>query len=240
MQPQPLFYKRVVPLNREHHRNLYIEPESGFNFARETNCVYVAAVEFLPASREYPIVFASGDNGQLFPVVLLGIRNSQNLYIDAQGQWRTKYIPAYIRRYPFILATDEANSRYTVCIDESYPGFNTVKEGEPLLSESGEDGPLLRRSVEFLKDYQSQILLTNEFCKALQGLDVMEPVQANISLKSGEKFALSGFQCVNKAKLTGLGDAALATLARSDYLELMYLHLQSLANMNTLLGLLPA
>ena len=98
----------------------------------------------------------------------------------------------------------------------------------------------MRRSVEFLKDYQSQILLTNEFCNTLQGLDVMEPVQANISLKSGEKFALSGFQCVNKAKLKGLGDAALATLARSDYLELMYLHLQSLANMNTLLGLLPA
>ena len=195
MQTQPLFYKRVVPLNREHHRNLYIEPEPGFNFARETNSVYVAAVEFLPASREYPVV---------------------------------------------ILATDEANTRFTVCIDESYPGFNTVKEGQPLLSESGEDGPLLRRSVEFLKDYQSQIVLTTEFCKTLQGLDVMEPMQANIALKSGEKFSLTGFQCVNKAKLKALSDTEIAGLVRSDYLELMYLHLQSLGNMNSLLGLLPA
>jgi hypothetical protein len=240
MQTQPLFYKRVVPLNREHHRDLYIEPEPGFNFARETNSVYVAAVEFLPASREYPVVFATAEDGQLFPVVLLGVRNNQNLYIDAQGQWRTKYIPAYIRRYPFILATDEANTRFTVCIDESYPGFNTVKEGQPLLSESGEDGPLLRRSVEFLKDYQSQIVLTTEFCKTLQGLDVMEPVQANIALKSGEKFSLTGFQCVNKAKLKALSDTEIAGLVRSEYLELMYLHLQSLGNMNSLLGLLPA
>ena len=240
MQTQPLFYKRVVPLNREQHRNLYIEPEPGFNFARETNCVYVAAVEFLLASREYPIVFAVGDNEQLFPVVLLGVRNGQNLYIDDKGQWRTRYIPAYVRRYPFILATDEANTRYTVCIDESYPGFNTVKEGEPLLLESGEDGPLLRRSVEFLKDYQSQILLTAAFCKTLQELKLMEPMQANISLKSGEKLALTGFQCVNKTRLKALDDAELAKLARNDYLELMHLHLQSLANMNSLLGLLPA
>lgn len=240
MQRQPLFYKRVVPLNRQQHKDLFVEAVPGFGFARATNCVYVAAVEFTPAAREYPIVFAPGEDGNVLPVALLGIRNNQNLFVAQDGAWKAKYIPAYVRRYPFILATDDSGGRFTVCIDESYPGFNTAREGERLIADDGEDGPLLKRSVEFLKDYQQHVVRTGAFCKTIRALDLLEPVQANIAMKSGDRFALTGFLCVSKARLKALGDADLAMLVRQDYLELIYLHLQSLTNMDGLLGLLSA
>ncbi|HTT07208.1 MAG TPA: SapC family protein [Gammaproteobacteria bacterium] len=236
----PLFYKKLVPLNRDQHRNLYIKAESGFSFARETNSVFVAAVEFPQAALEYPVVFAGTPTGEILPLALLGIRNNQNLFVGEGGVWKARYIPAYVRRYPFILATDEKGTQFTVCIDEGYPGFNCDKEGERLISRDGEDGPQLKRALEFLKDYQVHIARTTEFCETLKSLNVLEPIQANVELKSGEKFALSGLQCVNRTKLKALPDAQIQMLLKKDYLELIYLHMASLNNIHKLLSLMVA
>ncbi len=236
----PLFYKKLVPLNRDLHRNLYIKAEAGFSFARETNSVFVAAVEFPQAILEYPVVFAGTAAGDVLPLALLGIRNNQNLYIGENGAWKARYIPAYVRRYPFILASDEKGTQFTVCIDESYPGFNCDKEGERLISKDGEDGPQLKRALEFLKDYQVHIARTTEFCETLKSLNVLEPIQANVELKSGEKFALSGLQCVNRGRLKALPEAQIQMLLKKDYLELIHLHMASLHNIHKLLGLMVA
>lgn len=227
----PLFYRKVVPLSKEQHKKLYLEPVEGFAFATGTNSLYIAAAEFPRASREYPIVFAADNKGGIFPVVLLGLKKKQNLFVDKQGKWHADYIPAYARRYPFILATpDPKTNQFTVCIDESYPGFNTAKEGQPLFNAKGEDGPVLKQAVEFLKDYQSHVRLTEAFCKSVQDLDVLEPMQANVSLKSGEKLAIAGFQCVNRKKLKDLPPKTLSDLVKNDHLELIYCHLVSLNN----------
>lgn len=231
----PLFYRKIVPLSKEQHKKLYIEPVEGFAFAAETNSLYIAAAEFPRASREYPIVFASDNQGGLFPVALLGLKKNQNLFVDKNGKWNADYIPAYARRYPFILATpDSKKNQFTVCIDESYPGFNTAKEGQPLFNAKGEDGPVLKQAVEFLKDYQAHVRLTETFCKGLLELEVLEPVQANVALKSGQKLSIAGFQCVSRKKLKELAPKKLTDLLKSDQLELIYCHLQSLNNVNNL------
>ena len=231
----PLFYKKIVPLSKELHKKLYLEPVEGFGFATGTNSLYVAAAEFPRASREYPIVFANDNQGGIFPVVLLGLKKNQNLFVDKNGKWSADYVPAYARRYPFILATPDAKkNQFTVCIDESYPGFNTAKEGQPLFNAKGEDGPVLKQAVDFLKDYQSHVKLTEAFCKSVQELEVLEPVQANVSLKSGEKLSIAGFQCVSRKKLKDLAPKKLSDLTKSDQLELIYCHLQSLNNINSL------
>jgi len=46
----------------------------------------------------------------------------------------------------------------------------------------------------------------------------------------GGKFTLGGFLGVNRAKLRALDGEALATLAKTDELELLYLHLYSMRN----------
>ena len=168
-------------------------------------------------------------------MALLGLKKNQNLFVDNAGKWIADYVPAYARRYPFILAIpDPKKNQYTVCIDESYPGFNTAKEGQPLFNAKGEDGPVLKQAVDFLKDYQSHVRLTEAFCKNLADMEILEPMQANVSMKSGQKFAIAGFQAVSRAKLKELAPKKLVDLAKSDQLELIYCHLQSLSNINNL------
>ena len=239
MSTQPLFYKKIVPLNKDQHHNLYVEPVKDFNHTKETNSLYIAAVEFLKACKEYPIVFAkSPQDDSVFPVVLLGLKGNQNLFVNKKGEWLANYIPAYVRRYPFILATDNTDGgNFAVCIDESYPGFNIDKKGQKLFDKKGVESKLLQQSLEFLKDYQSQIQLTNLFCKTLNELDILEPMQANIEIKGGEKLSLAGFMGVNRSKLKAIKPDKLAELVKTDQLELIYAHLGSLDNINKLMAL---
>jgi len=238
----PQFYSKVAPLNKEKHGSLRIEPLKGYDFARGTNSVYIAAVEFGRAAREYPIVFGRGGDNSVFPVVLLGLENGQNVYVDGKGNWRADYIPAYVRRYPFILAAGSGNgeSSFIVCIDEDYPGFtqNTGK-GRPLFDESGQETELLRKSLDFLKEYQGHIELTRSFCAKLQELELLEAVRADISLPDGGKQALGGFFCVGRERLRKLDDTQLGELVRKGFMELVDAHLLSLDNLNRLLQRSP-
>ena len=236
MDAKPLFYKKPVPLNRDQHGDLYMEPVNDFRHTKDTNSVYISAVEFIKASRDYPVVFGKNADGSVFPAVLLGLQNSQNQFIDKKGKWLVDYIPAYVRRYPFILATNPGSTdTFAVCIDEGYSGFNTKKKGQRLFEENGEESDILRQSIEFLKGYQNQIQLTNVFCKNLKDSGLLDPMQAKIT-KDGEERSLGGFLCVNRERLKGMEPKKLAELMMSDQLELIFAHLFSLKNLNRLVN----
>lgn len=235
MTVQPLFYKNIVPLNKKQHGDFYIEPARNYKYTKETNSIYIAAIEFPRISREYPIVFGKTGEGTIFPVVLLGLKNNQNIYLGKKGEWLAEYIPAYVRRYPFILATSKENGDgYTVCIDENYSGLNKSKKGQRLFDEKGEESELLKKSIEFMKEYQNQIQLTDYFCRNINKLELLEPMQARIE-KSGKKQAMGGFLCINRNKLKSLTENQLAELVKSDQMELIYAHLNSLINIDRLI-----
>ncbi len=240
----PLFYKNVVPLNKEAHGDLHVEEINDYLHTRATNSIYIAAVEFLPAAREYPIVFAKGADERFFPALLLGLEENKNLFVDDEGKWLADYIPAYVRRYPFILATpDDAAEQaptFTVCIDEDFPGFNRARAGKPLFDEQGGQTELLDQAMDFLRDYQSQVQLTAGFCENLAGLGLFEPMQANVELASGDKHVLGGFFGINRDKLKALQPEKLAELLKSDQLELIFAHLASLSNIGNLMQRLGA
>ena len=99
-----LFYEKPVPLNKNAHSGKKIRQAAHiFAFAGKTNSVVLAGVEFSEAAKEYPIVFAQSDE-TVVPVAMLGLRNEENLYVDEKGDWDAGYIPAFVRRYPFVLA----------------------------------------------------------------------------------------------------------------------------------------
>jgi hypothetical protein len=99
-----LYYEKPVLLNREKHRSRRIRPSSGFGFARNANSLYLAGVEFNEACKEYAIVFTRLAGGKVAPVVVLGLRARENLFVDQQEHWTATYVPAFVRRYPFVLA----------------------------------------------------------------------------------------------------------------------------------------
>lgn len=230
-----LFYKNVMPLNKDRHGDWYVEPLTGYEFARDTNSVFLMTVEFSKAAKEYPIVFI-GQDDSIFPVAILGYKENENLFITDDGSWDARYIPAYVRRYPFIPATGQGRDDLTVCIDEDFSGFNQKKKGEPLFEKNGELSPVLEKSVAFLQEYQGQYQVTANFCDEIKKLDILEPMSAKIDLKSGDSYTLGSFLAVNRERFTSLGTNKIKELFKTGAMEVIYTHLFSLTNFETLMG----
>ncbi|MBW6493253.1 MAG: SapC family protein [Burkholderiaceae bacterium] len=224
-----LIYETAVPVSGGRHGKASIEAGQGFAFARKVNSVPLMALEFPEAAPEYAIVFAqSGDD--VVPVAILGARQNENLYLAEDNSWRGRYIPAFIRRYPFVFSTSEDGKTFTLCVDESYKGLNYEGRGAALFNEDGKPSPHVDRVLKFLQEYRAQFLRTQQFGKKLKELDLLEPMQAQFTLPAGDKMALTGFMAVDRKRLKALKGEQLASLASTDELELIYLHLQSMRN----------
>ena len=229
MSKQLLIYESAIPVSGARHRTASVEPSKGYAFSAGINAVPLMAVEFLRAASEYAIVFtAAGD--EVVPAVVLGIRSDQNLYLTNDAQWQAKYIPAFIRRYPFVFSTSADGKTLTLCIDESFPGLNRDGLGQRLFGDDGQPAPYVDAVLKFLQEYQAQFERTRQFGKRIKERGLLEPMQAQVVTPKGGKFTLNGFLGVSRAKLRALDAEALATLARTDELELLYLHLYSMRN----------
>jgi len=115
-------------------------------------------------------------------------------------------------------------------VDETFPGVNFEGRGQALFTEDGKPSPYTENVLKFVENYRTQFLRTQAFCKKLRELDLLQPMQAEFTMGSGEKMALSGFHVVNRDKVKALSGDALSELAKTDALELIYLHLHSMRN----------
>ncbi|MBS3952354.1 MAG: SapC family protein [Methylomicrobium sp.] len=233
MSTQLLIYERAVPLSSQRHKGWSVKTGTDYAFARQVNSVPLVAVEFPHAAAEYSIVFAGNDEAMM-PVVILGMRENENLYLNEANAWTAKYIPAFIRRYPFVFSSNEDQSTFTLCIDEEFAGYNQEGRGEHLFDADGERTQYLENVLRFVNDYQGQYRRTQVFCKKLQELDLLEPMQAQFTLNSGQQLRLAGFKAVNRERLKNLSDEQVAALFKTDELELIFLHLQSMKNFNAM------
>ncbi|HLF97185.1 MAG TPA: SapC family protein [Methylococcaceae bacterium] len=229
MATQMLIYETAVPVTQARHAQWSVEAGGDYAFCRNVNSVPLMAVEFARAAAEYPIVFA-GSEEAVMPAVILGMRGNENLYLSDQGGWSAKYIPAFVRRYPFVFSSSSDGKTFSLCIDEAYAGCNQDERGERLFDDSGKPTGYVQNVLRFLQGYQSEFQRTQAFCKGLKDLNLLEPMQAQVTLESGQIVSLTGFMGVNKTKLKELSGDALAGLAKSDELEWVYLHLHSLQN----------
>src|SRR6266404_7400854 len=233
MSTQLLIYETVVPLTFATHRHSSVEIGGNFAFSSKINSAPLTAIEFRDAQSDYPIVFA-GNKEAVLPAVILGLREGENLYLSGDGRWDARYIPAFVRRYPFVFAKSDDGERFNLCIDEQFSGFNGDGRGERLFTDEGKPSPYVENILKFLQEYQLQFHRTERFCKNILELDLLEPMQAQVEMNSGEKYSLGGFMAINREKLKELPGDKLAELAKTDELELIYLHLQSMRNFGAL------
>ncbi len=231
---QLLFYENPVALDKEAHKNLKLDASTGdLSFAKKTNSVIVAGVEFIHAAKEYTIVFAKAAGDKIIPLALLGLRNDENLFVDDQGKWDALYVPAFVRRYPFVLAESNQSGEMAGCIDQSFPGFNK-NSGTPLFDKKGEQSDLLKKAVDFLQDYQSQNQRTEIFTNRLKDLDLLVELTARTDLTDGQQLSMGGLLVVDEKKLLELDKKQALELFRSGEMGWIYAHLLSLSNISRL------
>jgi hypothetical protein len=227
-----LLYKEIKALNRDEHRALKLKSTGDCRFAAETHIVPLAGLEFFQAARAYPIVFV-GEGDVVSPIALLGLKEGQNGYVEDNGQWRANtYVPAFVRRYPFVLAQGD-DENFTVCFDEAYPGWNE-EEGRELFSEGGENSEYLNEMIQFLQNFTAEMQRTRAFVSLLSELQLLAPRTLKLTHTSGETFVLRDFQAVDEEKFLQLSDEDVLKLHKAGFLGWVYAHLMSLGNANAL------
>jgi hypothetical protein len=230
VMPTLLFYTNPIALNRETHKNLKVRSVPSFAYSANVNTVPLTANEFAASARSLPILFVPDANKNPIPVALLGLRRDENLFVEADGSWSGNYIPAFIRRYPFVLVETGKPNELTVGIDAAYPGFN-AESGEPMFLEDGSEAPPLKRAIEFLNAYRTEAARTEELLAQIKRLDLLIPRAVTVQHKDGSTSKLDGFSVVDEQKLARLEDKEAAALLRSGHLGLIYMHLLSMHNM---------
>lgn len=234
------FYEKPVLLHRDTHRKTRIAPlgAAGLSFAAKTHSLPITGVEISEAGREYAVVFARDGAGKVLPVLMLGLKENENLFVDAQGKWDARYLPAFVRRYPFVLAQLDGG-QLGVCIDAAYPGINET-EGEALFDGEGRNTPFLQSALDFVSRYQAEYQRTEIFCQRLVDLQLLREMNAKADLVDGTSFTMGGLLVVDEQKLLALPDAEALKSFRSGELAWIYAHLLSLGNIRRLLDRMTA
>jgi hypothetical protein len=232
-------YRNPVPIDPEQHRHLRLGTFSDFSVTRQMHAVFIAATEFPLAALDFTIVFVDL-GGTPSPIVLLGLAQHENLYLDGT-RWDARYIPAFIRRYPFLPASVRGGERIAVLVDAAWEGISPT-EGEPLFLENDQPAPALQRAMDFIHMFETEAQRTRAFCQRLAEQKLLKSMQVDATLPSGRHMAVDGFMTVDEERLKALPDATVIELHRNGMLALLNLHLASLANMRHLVerkGRLP-
>lgn len=229
-----MFYKEPVPLLKEEHRNLKLGPFKDFKFAEETNSVQVVGIEFYEVAKEYPIVFIKLTNGSFVPCALLGLEDKQNLYVDQDNEWDARYVPSYVRRYPFILTEPDEKGVQTVFIDKSCDRLQE-KDGDAFFKDDGAEGEVLESAKAFMLQHYGHSRMTFDFTNWLVKEELLTELAAKFEVAGGKQFLFDHLFVINEQKLMQLQQKKAYELFSKGWLGWVYAHLMSLSNMSMLI-----
>ncbi|WAC26059.1 SapC family protein [Ancylobacter sp. SL191] len=226
MSDLPLFYSSVVPLDSQAHRAHGVSTAADrFGFAARAHIIPAVAEEFAAAAREIPIVFAPAGTGHS-AVFLCGLKAQTNLFIT-EGRWNGAYLPAYLRRFPFILGERPAGDPL-ICVDTAHAGFGVGEGVERLFDDEGKATPVLNATVKLVTDYAGAAKRTELLCTKLQEFGLLRSVTLDVKAPDGPSASIHGLFIVDEAKLAAISEAALLELRRLNLIGAVYAHLFSL------------
>lgn len=236
----PPMYSNLVALDREQHKKLRLATnKSSLERITPLNSLFIAMAEFAEASRDFPVVFvrvgaaAEGQRPAIAPLAVFGLKQGSNLFVQ-DGQWTGRYMPAYIRRYPFAMARiSDTSDDMAMCIDQGWEGLSET-EGDLLFKEDGQPTELLENAKTFVEDFEREAERTRQGCQILQDLDLFQDMRFEATLPNGEKLDVDGFMTINEKKLAELPDDKVLELFRNGLLELITIHRVSLGHMSRL------
>lgn len=231
----PLFYKQPVPIDSKAHVNLSLK-KFDLGFTSDVNAVPVNMIEMPQICHFYPIAFSPDENAT--PVAILGLRDGENLFVNAKGEWLSQtYVPAYIRRYPFIFSEMPDTDKFSLCID-NVDEVTDEKGEQRLFDDKGEPTALTSNALEFCKSYHAAALQTQGFSKALADAGILSERSVQINTGNNKKISFSGFRIIDEKKLAELDDKTFMEWRQKGWLPFIYAHLFSGSQWQRLTALL--
>src|SRR3954454_2956844 len=228
----PLFYNAIEPLNLDQHRTMKVRAISSMPEIGRTHAVPLTVDEFTLVQRHYPIVFSVG--GTPVPIALMGLNDGVNVFLDESGRAidPNLYIPAYLRRYPFLLGKLRPESdELSLCYDPTSGAVGELDEGEPLF-DGDQPSAATKAILEFCEQFEAAGLRTNAFIEELVKTDLLMDGEVAIQPEGFDQpFVYRGFRMVDEEKVRNLRGDELRKFNQSGMLPLLYAHLFSLSQM---------
>ncbi|MEH3046576.1 SapC family protein [Sphingomonas adhaesiva] len=228
----PIFYNGLEPLSSETHAHYKVRAANTAPFLATQHAIPVTVEEFPLIQRYMPIVFSAGDDP--VPIALMGLNDGVNVFVDDAGTLvdENVYIPAYVRRYPYMLARLRPEAEeLSLCFDPTSPTIGDFEDGEPLFVD-GQPSELTRNILQFNENFEQAAARTNQFMKEIRELGLLMDGEVTIQQEGNEQpFVYRGFQMVDEAKLADLRGDQLRKMSQSGMLPLLYAHLFSLSLM---------
>lgn len=224
----PLLYKALVPLNAQQHARWRSRATDKATWLAKQNVVPLTVEEFVLAQRHFPIIFSSGDKP--VPLALMGLDDGVNVFVGEDGSIsEPAYVPAYARRYPFMLAKLSAeHSDLSLCFDPTTDLVGEFAEGQ-LLFENDNPTASCKATLSFCEQFEVAGQKTESFVAELQKHGLLMEGESSIRLEGeGRPFVYRGFQMVDEAKLRELPGKVVVEWNRNGLLPLVYMHLASL------------
>ena len=224
----PVLYKDPRPLDVENFGGYGLTASTSASFAR-TNTVPLAASEFQIAHMFFPIIFAGEDPPM--PICVLGFDAQENLFLAKNGQWADEtYVPAYVRRYPFILADVPGDDRKFLCAEFGADAVTNKNPAKPFFDNSGKITPVVEQALEFCRRFQDDVVLTRAFCAELKSHGLLKSTELRLTQADGSQRPFGTFISIEPSVLDGLPDAVFLDFRRRGLLPLIYMQLTSLQN----------
>ena len=230
----PLFYKRLAALDRRVHTRLKVRRPENYEFTADATLIPLLTGEFASVAREFPIAFMrETPTSEPVAVALMGMPQTRNLFVRADGKWDARYIPAYVRRYPFVFVETEPEN-FAVCIDPTSTILDE-NEGTALFDASGEPSNTLNETIKGLNEYQQMMRFTQEFMKKLAAANILMEANAKADFPDGRSVAWRGFWVVDEKLFRALPEATVKEWFATGELGLVHAHLLSIGNIAELL-----
>ena len=229
-QPQlPMFYQDLMPLNTRDHMKFRNRLRESAPWLANQHVVPLTADEFVQAARHYPIIFSAGENP--LPLALFGLNEGVNTFFDDNGKMIDPvYVPAYVRRYPFILAKlSSENEDLSLCFDPTADSVGEFDQGEPFFNEDGSTTDQTKAILDFCEKFEQAGARTKLLTDELQKHDLLMDGEVSIRRDDNEQpFVYRGFQMVDQAKLREIRGDVLRGWNQNGLLALVFAHLFSL------------
>ncbi|AQR73978.1 SapC family protein [Sphingomonas sp. LM7] len=236
-QSLPLFYNQLEPLSSQAHADFRIRVRDKAPFLAKQHAVPVTVEEFPLVQRYLPIVFSVGEDP--VPLALMGLNEGVNTFFDDEGTLLEPnfYVPAYIRRYPYLLARLRPESdELSLCFDPSSDTIGAFEEGDKLF-ENGEPTETTKNILQFNEQFEQAGARTAMFMKDLKELNILIDGEVTIQQEGNEQpFIYRGFMMIDENKLNELRGDQLRKIVQNGMLPLIYAHLFSLALMRDIFG----
>jgi SapC protein len=233
----PLFFKDPRPLDSARHAKAAVRTHTDFAFAREANSLPLNVIEFIEASKAYPIVFTS--DAAPMPAAVVGLEKG-NYFVTADGTWQAdNYIPAYARQYPFVFLEAPEAKKFYLCIDEGSALYHAsgAEGANPLYTNEGKPSDITAGALQFCTAFYNHYTITKNFCADLKTHNLLMPYQSETKLASGRQINLAGFFMIDEKALNALPEKTFLEFRGKGWLPFIYLALASASNWKRLANL---